>query len=89
MNNDGNFRELLRFIIDAGDDSLRKHLESAPSNATYISKHTHNELINCCKDEIQSTILRRVKDAQFYSVIFDETTDITRFFQLSTFTNMS
>ena len=83
VNNDGNFRELLLFRMDAGDNNLRRHLESAPSNATYISKHTQNELIYCCKEEIQSTILRRVKEAQFFSVIFDETTDISSICQLS------
>lgn len=81
--NDGNFRELLRFRIDAGDIDLRNHLQSAPSNATYISKHTQNELIRCCKEEIQATILARVKEAQFFSIIFDETTDISCISQLS------
>ncbi|KAJ8888211.1 hypothetical protein PR048_007698 [Dryococelus australis] len=83
VNNDGNLRQLLRFRMDAGDNNLRRHLESAPSNATYISKHTQNDLINCCKEGIQSTILRTVKEEQFFSVIFDDTTDISSICQLS------
>jgi hypothetical protein len=35
--NDGNFRVLLRFRIDAGDLALKEHLESCVRNSTYIS----------------------------------------------------
>ncbi|CAG9828362.1 unnamed protein product [Diabrotica balteata] len=34
--NDGNFRALLWFRINAGDNDLLKHLETAPANATII-----------------------------------------------------
>lgn len=81
--NDGNFRELLRFRVDAGDDHLRKHLESGKHNATYISKTIQNEIIDCCKSEVQSVILKRVKEAAVFSIIFDETTDIANICQLS------
>lgn len=49
VHNDGNFKELLKCRIDAGDEVLRKHLESANSNAAYISKTTQNKIIDCCK----------------------------------------
>jgi len=42
---DGNFCALLKFCVDSGDDVLKQHLESAASNATYISKTMQNELI--------------------------------------------
>lgn len=44
VQNDGSFRALLRFWIDAGHETLRKHLETTSSKATYISKLTQNEL---------------------------------------------
>ncbi|CAG9829696.1 unnamed protein product [Diabrotica balteata] len=55
--NDGNFRALLRFRIDAGDNDLRKHLEAAPANAALISKTIQialqqETIISCCKEEI-------------------------------------
>lgn len=81
--NDGNFKALLRFRVDAGDQQLEEHLKSAKSNATYISKTTCNSLINCCGDEILNVILTRVNASMYYSVIFDETTDINRHSQLS------
>lgn len=81
--NDGNFRALLRFRVDSGDLNLRHHLETASSNATYISKTTQNHLIAACKDEIQETILARVRNARFFSILFDETTDVSATEQLS------
>jgi Domain of unknown function (DUF4371) len=45
MQNEGNFRELFRFRVEAGETILKKHLKSARSNATYISK-THSKRSN-------------------------------------------
>ena len=41
----GNFQALLEFQIDSGDQTLKHHLETAPRNATYISKTIQNEMI--------------------------------------------
>ena len=78
--NNGNFRALLRFRIEA--TVLKNHMNSAKSNATYNNKNTQNELINACKEKIQKTILDRVKKDQLFSVIFDETTDLSHTSQL-------
>nr|CAI5860793.1 unnamed protein product [Callosobruchus analis] len=51
--------------------------------ATYVSKHTQNELINCCAQEILDTIVKRVNFAMYCSVMFDETTDISGTSQMS------
>lgn len=80
--NEGNFRALLKFRIDAGDVMLKQHLESS-SNATYISKRIQNEIIDLCKEEIQETIINNVKKAKYFAIIFDETTDISATEQLS------
>ena len=37
----GNFQALLAFRVDSGDRNLQQHLETAPRNATYISKTIH------------------------------------------------
>lgn len=69
--------------VDSGDLNLRRHLENTASNATYISKTTQNQLIDVCKEEIQETISARVRNAKFFSILFDETTDISHTEQLS------
>jgi hypothetical protein len=81
--NDGNFRALLRFRVDSGDEKLRHHLQTTSASATYISKTVQNQLINICKDEIQDTILSRVRKAKYFSILFDETTDVSVTQQLS------
>ncbi|XP_018369527.1 PREDICTED: 52 kDa repressor of the inhibitor of the protein kinase-like [Trachymyrmex cornetzi] len=80
---EGNFRALLKFRIDAGDTVLQHHLATASSNVTYISKTVQNELIDICKEKIQENILQNVKNAKFFSLLFDETTDISHTEQLS------
>ncbi|KAJ8884965.1 hypothetical protein PR048_011161 [Dryococelus australis] len=81
--NEGNFWEFLRFRIDAGDETLKEHLENTSSRATYISKTVQHELIECCGEEIVNTIVRKIRDAGEYSTIFDETTDVSHRSQLS------
>jgi len=81
--NEGNFRELLRFRVGSGDDCLKNHLLTAHSKATYISHTIQYQLIKCCKEEILTIILKDVKKSQYYSIIFDETTDIAHISQMS------
>lgn len=81
--NEGNFRELLRFRIDAGDKILENHLKNATARRAYISKTVQNDVINCCRMEILDKILNKVSAAKFYSIMFDESTDLSGRSQLS------
>ncbi|XP_008187270.1 52 kDa repressor of the inhibitor of the protein kinase-like [Acyrthosiphon pisum] len=81
--NEGNFRELLRLRISAGDKILENHLQTTTSKATYISHTTQEDIISCCKDEIIINILENVKVSKYYSIIFDETTDVSHTSQMS------
>ena len=54
---------------------MEEHLKSAGKNATYISKDTQNELISICGEIVSELIVNDVKDAKFFSVLADETTD--------------
>ncbi|XP_026482791.1 52 kDa repressor of the inhibitor of the protein kinase-like [Ctenocephalides felis] len=83
VSDEGNFRALLKFRVDSGDTALQHHLESSSANATYISKTVQNELIDVCAEVIQETILKNVREARFFSILFDETTDISHISQLS------
>lgn len=82
--NNGNFRELLNFRILSGDEILKNHLLTSQSRATYISKTTQNELISIMGNLILKSVLERVKQSKLYSVIFDETTDVSKISQLVT-----
>ena len=75
--NTGNFQELINFRIDSGDTVLKDHVESAKKNAAYRSKTIQNELIECCGDFIQEKLISEIKKAKFFTVLADETPDIS------------
>ncbi|XP_025415028.1 zinc finger MYM-type protein 1-like isoform X2 [Sipha flava] len=83
VTNSGNFRALLKYRILSGDTILEKHLKSKTSKATYISPKIQNDIIECCKNYITETIINEVHESNFYSIIFDETTDISHVSQMS------
>ena len=59
--NSGNFLELIRFRIHSGDDNLKEHIKTAPSNAKYLSKTIQNELIELCGKNIISKVVSEIK----------------------------
>lgn len=81
--NKGNFRETLKFRILCGDSNLENHLMSTHSKATYISPIIQNDIIECCKVYITEQILKEVQESKYYSIIFDEITDIAHVSQIS------
>ena len=83
LENHGNFRALLNFRVDAGDNVLAEHLATAPRNATYTSKTIQNQMINIIADQVRSKIVGNIKAAKWYTVISDEVTDVSNKEQLS------
>lgn len=47
------------------------------------SKTIQNELINCCTEEINKVIIERVLEAKWFSIMFDETTDVSHQSQMT------
>ena len=76
-NNEGNFRELLKLLAERGDEVLKKHLETSAGNAKYTSNTIQNDLIQCLGSKLQDAILDRIRSSGVYSVMFDETTDLS------------
>ncbi|XP_060845263.1 52 kDa repressor of the inhibitor of the protein kinase-like [Rhopalosiphum padi] len=81
--NEGNFREILKFKILSGDKTLENHLKNNNAKATYISPTIQNELIECIRKEIIFKIIKDIEQAKYYSIIFDETTDVSTVSQMS------
>lgn len=80
---EGNFRALINYRIDGGDGVLGKHIESCGKNASYMSKTTQNELIVCCGEVVSQKIFDKVKKSHFFTIIADETSDVSLKEQLS------
>ncbi|XP_065663604.1 zinc finger MYM-type protein 1-like [Hydra vulgaris] len=79
----GNFVELLNFRIEAGDKVLEHHIRSAPKDATYISKTTQNELIECCGKTIEEVLIIKIKSSGYFSILCDGAFDCSNVEQLS------
>ncbi|CAB3225866.1 unnamed protein product [Arctia plantaginis] len=82
-NDEGVFRDLLKLKIDSGDEILRKHLEKGHKNAQYTSPKIQNEILNICGVLIREKLVDDVKAASAYSILADETADISGKEQLS------
>lgn len=83
VNNDGNFRALLRYRANGGDTVLVYHIQTAKNNALYSSPRVQNEIISIIGKLIQDNIVREVSKAVFFSVLADETSDISQTEQFS------
>lgn len=81
--NKGNFLALLQFRCDAGDCALQSYIDKASSRATYTSKTIQNEVITACGEYTVEKLLTEVRDAGYFSIIEDETTDSSNCEQLS------
>ena len=66
-----------------GNSEIAAHLKESPSNATYLSPDIQKELITQIGEEILSSISAEVKNAIYFAVIADETTDLSIKSQLS------
>ena len=68
---------LLEFRIDSGDQTLQHHLETAPRNATYISKTIQNEIITTVRAIIVNNLSQEIRDSKYFSIMSDEAADIS------------
>lgn len=75
--NEGNFRALLKFRIDAGDCDLENHLNTASQNATYISPRVQNEIISSYKNIILKKLVDQINNAECFALLADETMDVS------------
>lgn len=78
LENEGNFRALLRARVTSGDTNLKKHFDSCRRNATYISWNIQNQIIDACQEIITRKIVDEVNSAQAFSILADETADISK-----------
>lgn len=81
--NDGNFRALLRFRANSGDLHLKDHILNCKKNATYISPKIQNEILEACGTLIRNYIVKEANSSGFFSILADETLDISGVEQFS------
>lgn len=79
----GNLCDLLQFRIEAGDTVLKDHIEGTSRNARYTSARVQNELIVLSEEVVRDNIVKAANESNGFSIIADETADISGTEQLS------
>jgi len=72
------FRELVSYLAENGDEVLAEHLSNAAANATYLGPCMQIEMIAIIGAEVQREVARRASDAGMFTVMMDETTDVSQ-----------
>lgn len=78
----GIFLELLN-VLSKHDPIVKAHLTEGPKNAVYTSHVIQNELLHIVANEARNIICQGVKQADFYSILVDETQDSGKDEQMS------
>ena len=74
--NPGNFKSLLAFRVDSGDEILKYHLESAPRNALYTSNTIQKDPVVLISEWIQCKIIKDIEEgSEIFAIIADEGRD--------------
>ena len=80
--NPGNFKVLVN-LLSKHDDVVRKRLVDGPRNATFLGHAIQNELIEVMAGKVIKKIQNELNQASYYTIIADETKDISKKEQLS------
>lgn len=81
--NRGNFKELLTLLISRSPLEIQNQYEKIKNVFSGESKTIQNELIECISSYVNDYVKSELKEAQFFSVQVDDTTDLNQISQCS------
>ena len=74
--NPGNFKSLLAFRADSGDEILKDHLKNAPRNAVYTSNTIQKDIVLLISEWIQNKIINDIEEGSgIFAIVADEGRD--------------
>ncbi|CAN6572903.1 unnamed protein product [Malus baccata var. baccata] len=76
-NNRGNYLELLQFLADHDEKIKEVVLENALGNLKLIAPSIQKDIVNSCAFETIKAIMKEVKESKFFSIMVDESRDIS------------
>ncbi|CAN6694897.1 unnamed protein product [Malus baccata var. baccata] len=76
-NNRGNYLELLQFLADHDEKIKEVVLKNAPGNLKLIAPSIQKDIVNSCAFETIKAIMKEVKESKFFSIMVDESRDIS------------
>ena len=80
-----NFPDTINFLRELPEEDIEKHFQEASSRATYTSKKSANEFIKCLSDYLEEGFKNCSLAASDFSLMTDETTDISDRAELAIF----
>ena len=80
-----NFAELIDFLKNIGDEDIPKHLVECSSRSSYISETSCYEFLSCLGDYLETKMKNRLIAAEDFSLLTDDSTDISNRAELSIF----
>ena len=80
--NKGNFKEFLSVVANH-DTVVAKKLQQGPRNAVYTSPKIQNEILNIMANMVRQQICTSIQQTGYYSILADETKDMSKNEQLS------
>ena len=72
-----NFEKLVNLVVACGGEDLKTFLEFAGKNAMYTSRIAVTEFIEALGTWVEESLLKRLHQAPFYSIMADKCTDVT------------
>ncbi|CAN6581607.1 unnamed protein product [Malus baccata var. baccata] len=76
-NNRGNYLELLQFLADHDEKIKEVVLENASGNLKLIAPSIQKDIVNSCAFKTIKAIMKEVKESKFFSIMVDESHDIS------------
>ncbi|KAM2328308.1 hypothetical protein ACFXTH_014786 [Malus domestica] len=76
-NNKGNYLELVQFLVDHDEKIKEVVLKNAPRNLKLIAPSIQKDIVNSCAFETIKAIMKEWKESKFFSIMVDESRDIS------------
>ena len=80
--NYGNFKSLM-VLLSRHSQGVSRHFQDYSRSATWLSPSFQNEIIQFLADQVQTIIKKQIQKAKYFTVLADETKDISKREQLA------
>ena len=80
--NRGNFLEVVG-LLSRWDPVFAGYMEKSTRNCNYLSNRAQNDFIHAMADAVLKEIVEAIKSAEIFTVMMDETTDVSAMEQVS------
>ena len=83
MTSAGIFQNLIELIFQFAPENSKTLEKNAPGNEQYRSKTVQNEAIQVSAEYVKEKIVSEVKESRYFTILADETSDISNKEQMS------